>query len=762
MPLPALIARERYTLDGIASYADAMTRMAARPNLFSSWYGATTETAYEFLDTTETYNGAPSLRFTYRTSPFSSYGWYHYDWDGMAAYYARLRFKLAPTYTPTDAELIVWQVSIEHEAPDFWYDLAEVYLLDNEFRFRYYRDESGFTPTVDAVIVADASTWLDTQRQLVVIVEDTSPTELRVRVLGGSASAALTDLDELYDAMVLPSTGDSRLAYGGSMMYPYHNFFANNDYSAWLYTAEYGIALYNAGPDVTYAVVVGGIVQSVETGPLPPNSGSQYNHVIGDDDVVPDVGWYFNDVCGTFSEDPPTIAPGDIAPPYVPGTNPPVPGAPDYPLPELPPLDDSAAAQVSAVLPTVVTFQTDATTTFTVSVPDTETPLDTRFHHALDLGRVCGVRLQVRVLTAVPGARLRAEMSIGGESGWGPLGTLDDEDGPYVTLGSVGYQRGDLFEVPEGGDSVIRLVVENGGNANVTLGAVSMLLYMRTDASLPCPQLTGCTPELEFPVLAAARGPASGALARENFRTFCDRNWRDVMFENRSRWWTGGPTWWNDILSKDTKRDQNRVIRNTDDSVRALLTTPMSSDPYPNDCFLGGINSAIVWTREVTQYIRAGQPGDFLPGFYGLSGMNIDSSSGTNYCTARTLWRLSGSYGGNVLLRLWVTLDTTTAGESSTLDWDSGETAEVFTAPGRVIDVVQRAERTAGGANLQAWVNGVSCGVVNFTPTRNPPQLTYLTAGFRGAQFWDERAPFLVVLREVYDGTVNDNPYGLL
>lgn len=92
---------------------------------------------------------------------------------------------------------------------------------------------------------------------------------------------------------------------------------------------------------VTYATIVNGIVTSIDSGALLPSTDTTIYFDLTGVSPLPEIGYYFSEVCQTFSATPPAVPPGDIAPPFVPGGEPPVitdpggngPDGPDEPGP---------------------------------------------------------------------------------------------------------------------------------------------------------------------------------------------------------------------------------------------------------------------------------------------------------------------------------------------------------------------------------------------------------------------------------------------
>ncbi len=167
-----------------------------------------------------------------------------------------------------------------------------------------------------------------------------------------------------------------------------------------------------------YVTVVGGIVIEVTEGFIPSSTLTTLYYDITGVSPVPEVGWYFSEICQEFSATPPIVPPGDIAPPYPPGQLPPDPDDPNFPTPE-----DPGEDLRSHVLPTLITWAADGPGPTTIAaVPEALTPLPNHFHVAFDFTDVCYLRLQAEILEAAStGATLLIEYSPDNGVTWLPL-----------------------------------------------------------------------------------------------------------------------------------------------------------------------------------------------------------------------------------------------------------------------------------------------------------------------------------------------------
>jgi hypothetical protein len=731
------------------------SRVGTLGNLFNSWYGATAADApYADVDAGETYGGDPSVFFTYRSAPNKSSGWYSYTATPRMSMYSRQRFKLASTFDPISVGFdgdgfVLSQIFMNFGT---YVDNSKLAIVNGRTRLAFYQHQ--LDDYVEIVDLGDSAAWQGTQLQIVHGVE-VYGTKIRTRVWLGAASDALSALTLIADKLYTPSYGAVVGSYDINCWDWWFTRPASNDFKAWLFTAEFGTFV--DGTSGTYATVVNGVVTATATGIKPSNTPTTVYVSIPAGDPTPSVGDYYSDICGTFSASVPTIPPGQIAPPYTPGTTPPTPGTPGYPVEDVP--TNNTNTPSAPVVPSIITFSTDAGSTLTVSaVPAALTALSDRYHVAADLTDVCALRLQGRVTTPCPGAIVALEYSSDGATGWTTLGTRNGEDGPYIDVGSSGYVRG-LFVAPVAtGDVVLRLVTQDGdGVTNLVLGHVSVLMYVRADNAVPCPALPddGCTPVDIRTLSNPNRGPRLGAIVREDFREYCRTNFLDVMSTvGASRWWNEPSTAWSGTIT-DADRARFTIVRSSDDSVRGLYHTYSSTLPFGASQSRDGIDKARLWLRQKSK-IESGFATDYVGGMIFAHALG-DGSGGVNYCAMRAYFV---NAGGNATFRTTIDLDTGSPPLEQN-DTDLGVSWAAYMAANPVVDQIILLERTAGAMSVRVWLNGVDLGTHSYTAISDPPQTTFDRVYFNAHGNSDGETQTLL-LREIYDADVNSDPYNLL
>lgn len=258
-------------------------------------------------------------------------------------------------------------------------------------------------------------------------------------------------------------------------------------------------ALGLGGAGVMYATIEGGVVTAVNFGPLPTSTDDILYHNLTLYETFPEVGWYFSDICQTFSAFPPTIPAGDIAPPYTPGGTPPVPGDPNYPESELPPTDDPAPLANTA--PVYLSFHADGAASFTVTGTGPLEEVNPLMRSIVRIEDICAVRLHAMVDT--PDANLTLKLCFSTDDGvtWEELSP--GKTGPRVPLGAAGAVVGTFLNVDPAvsGDTLLGLCVEGSGTA--ILGNVFATLYVKTSDGL-CIEINegGCELSVEKPTYA--------------------------------------------------------------------------------------------------------------------------------------------------------------------------------------------------------------------------------------------------------------------
>jgi len=152
-------------------------------------------------------------------------------------------------------------------------------------------------------------------------------------------------------------------------------------------------------PPISYAVIVAGRVVSIGYGPQPDSTTSTLYFSLVGVSPTPAAGWYYSDVCSTFSEAAPTVPAGDIVPPFTGGGGPADDGGGGVDGGGGPPDEEDPDIR-SHVLPDLITWAADADGLLTIdAVPELETSLGNKYHLAYDFTEVCYLRLQAEVIT---------------------------------------------------------------------------------------------------------------------------------------------------------------------------------------------------------------------------------------------------------------------------------------------------------------------------------------------------------------------------
>ncbi len=259
-----------------------------------------------------------------------------------------------------------------------------------------------------------------------------------------------------------------------------------------------------------YATVVDGVVTAVTYGStsIPASDDTTLYVPFGPGDD-PEVGWYFSEVCGTFNPAPPVIPPGDIAPPYPPGSTPPDPGDPTYPPSALPPEDDPAPLAVTVPVLVPVHANNDAELTVT-ACPAALTEISTRLRTRFDFAPVCSVRAQTQVMTELAGASLIFQYSDDGGSTWAPLSFAGT--GPTVSLAASGDAHGQFVNVADDalGDVIVSPFTQGGDDAtDVVLGNTALLAYVKASEGLCLAIDEGGVATARFRLTVTATGEVS-------------------------------------------------------------------------------------------------------------------------------------------------------------------------------------------------------------------------------------------------------------
>lgn len=229
------------------------------------------------------------------------------------------------------------------------------------------------------------------------------------------------------------------------------------------------------GDAVMYATIVDGVVTAVGYGTRPVSDADTYYADLTEETVLPEIDWSFNDVCQTFSATPPTIPPGDIAPPYTPGSPPPVPGTPEYPPNDL---DDEDPVPLASTAPTLIVFRGDGLVDLTITGGAGLVEVDERLRTKFPLVDACAIALQATITTVGTGELVVCysddngvtwvELSPAGTGPAIPLNALGTVLGPYVNVAPVAQVFSALLSV----------FTRDGATA--VIGNVSAIVYVKT------------------------------------------------------------------------------------------------------------------------------------------------------------------------------------------------------------------------------------------------------------------------------------------
>jgi len=233
------------------------------------------------------------------------------------------------------------------------------------------------------------------------------------------------------------------------------------------------------------ATVVEGIITVITFGLVPSSTATIYYVDLSRYGTPPQVGWFFNDDCQTFSSTAPVIPVGDIAPPYTPGGTPPSPTSPDYPERELPDLDQGPEPFADTV-PMSVAFHADAATSATVTgTGATYVEVASRMRTRLDVRDICAVRLHAHVSAANAALTLVLCASVDDGTTWLPLSPAGT--GPQLPLGATGTLVGLFTNIDPAyaGNVLVNVCVQGDGTA--TIGNLYAWFFVKSSEGVCIP-----------------------------------------------------------------------------------------------------------------------------------------------------------------------------------------------------------------------------------------------------------------------------------
>lgn len=239
------------------------------------------------------------------------------------------------------------------------------------------------------------------------------------------------------------------------------------------------------GSAVMFATIENGVVTAIAYGALPESDDDTLYLDLSRYEPPPLVGWYFSDVCQTFSETPPVIPAGDVAPPFTPGGLPPIPGTPEFPAPEVPEIDDRPA--LATLTQSFLSFHADGDAQLVASGASgggALVELNPRLRTVVRLRDICGIRLQAHV---VSGGAVDLVLAYRNEDDeWEALSPL--KTGPRVSCVAEGTYAGLFTNVdPIALDSSNVVTVCVRGEGSAVVGNVLALLLVKANAGA-CPE----------------------------------------------------------------------------------------------------------------------------------------------------------------------------------------------------------------------------------------------------------------------------------
>lgn len=379
------------------------------------------------------------------------------------------------------------------------------------------------------------------------------------------------------------------------------------------------------GSAVMFATIENGVVTAIAYGALPESDDDTLYLDLSRYEPPPLVGWYFSDVCQTFSETPPVIPAGDVAPPFTPGGLPPIPGTPEFPVPEVPEIDDQPA--LATLTQSFLSFHADGDAQLVASGASGGgdlVELDPRMRTVVRLRDICGIRLQAHV---VSGGAVDLVLAYRNEDDeWEALSPL--KTGPRVSCVAEGTYAGLFTNVdPIALDSSNVVTVCVRGEGSAVVGNVLALLLIKANAGA-CPVFAEDPAGCEI----------SGTIAEENIERF--------EFASYAAFWSAADNGerrfsYTDLPSSEGAVGGLEAAPTLDESPTLRQTYRVIDSPAPSNLVLafspvsgGGMHrrAAIVWEGRIpSAFVAATDNGNPLGPTDYFSGIGILSIAGGAY-----------------------------------------------------------------------------------------------------------------------------------
>jgi hypothetical protein len=234
---------------------------------------------------------------------------------------------------------------------------------------------------------------------------------------------------------------------------------------------------------IDYATIENGRVTAVTFGAstLPESTTTILYWDVTDLDPQPAVTWFFSEPCNEFSATPPRIPPGEVAPPFQPGGDPP---DPDDPL--TPEVEEPGPPRIAELAYHLTAFHASGPDTITFGGDDPEQEVTPRWRTTVNFANTCGVRIQAHVVTEND-VRLIVKGSIDGGVTWEYLNV--EYEGPFLKIVESGEAVGPFVNIDEDfadGDVLVSVFARTGSSTSVTLGNVHLMHAIRVDDA-ECP-----------------------------------------------------------------------------------------------------------------------------------------------------------------------------------------------------------------------------------------------------------------------------------
>jgi hypothetical protein len=234
---------------------------------------------------------------------------------------------------------------------------------------------------------------------------------------------------------------------------------------------------------IDYATIENGRVTAVTFGAstLPESTTTVLYWDVTDLDPQPAVTWFFTEPCNEFSATPPRIPPGEVAPPFQPGGDPP---DPDDPL--TPEVEEPGPPRIAELAYHLTAFHASGPDTITFGGDDPEQEVTPRWRTTVNFANTCGVRIQAHVVTEND-VRLIVKGSIDGGTTWDYLNA--EYEGPFLKITDSGEAVGPFVNIDEDfaeGDVLVSVFARTGSSTSVTLGNVHLMHAIRVDDA-ECP-----------------------------------------------------------------------------------------------------------------------------------------------------------------------------------------------------------------------------------------------------------------------------------